>query len=101
VVEALRFMHRVCSALAHPTAAACIGSGGISLWSQGDLPVRRTLAGPPYDDVVPFGRRLVELFPDRVLRGTDWPHPSMNKIAPGAAEQQALPMDNPMRLYWA
>jgi predicted TIM-barrel fold metal-dependent hydrolase len=31
-----------------------------------------TLAGPPYDDVVPFGRTLVERFPDRVLWGTDW-----------------------------
>ena len=68
-----------------------------------------------YDcDVVPFGRRLVELFPDRVLWGTDWPHPNMKKeapddgilvdyipkVAPSAAEQKALLIDNPMRLYW-
>ena len=85
-----------------------------NIWSKVTCPERMTLAGPPYDDVVPFGRRLVELFPDRVLWGTDWPHPNMKKvapddgvlvdyipkIAPGAAEQQALLVDNPMRLYW-
>ncbi len=86
-----------------------------NMWSKVTCPERMTLAGPPYDDVVPFGRKLVELFPDRVLWGTDWPHPNMKKaapddgvlvdyipkIAPGAAEQKALLVDNPMRLYWA
>ena len=78
-------------------------------------PERMSLAGPPYDDVVPFGRALVERFPDRVIWGTDWPHPNMKKeapddgvlvdripvIAPTAALQQKLLIDNPMRLYWA
>jgi 2-pyrone-4,6-dicarboxylate lactonase len=86
-----------------------------NIWSKVTCPERMTLAGPPYDDVAPFGRRLVELFPDRVLWGTDWPHPNMKKVAPddgalvdyipkiaaSAAEQQALLVDNPMRLYWA
>ncbi len=86
-----------------------------NIWTKVTCPERMTLAGPPYDDVVPFGRRLVELFPDRVLWGTDWPHPNMKKeapddgvlvdyipkIAPSAAEQKALLVDNPMRLYWA
>jgi 2-pyrone-4,6-dicarboxylate lactonase len=86
-----------------------------NIWSKVTCPERMTLAGPPYDDVVPFGRRLVETFPDRVLWGTDWPHPNMKKVAPddgllvdhipkvapSAAEQQALLVDNPMRLYWA
>jgi 2-pyrone-4,6-dicarboxylate lactonase len=85
-----------------------------NIWSKVTCPERMTLAGPPFDDVVPFGRRLVELFPDRVLWGTDWPHPNMKKeapddgvlvdyipkIAPSAAEQKALLIDNPMRLYW-
>lgn len=85
-----------------------------NIWSKVTCPERMTLAGPPYDDVVPFGRRLVELFPDRVLWGTDWPHPNMKKVAPDdgvlvdyipriaptAAAQQALLVDNPMRLYW-
>jgi 2-pyrone-4,6-dicarboxylate lactonase len=86
-----------------------------NIWSKVTCPERMTLAGPPYDDVVPFGRTLVEHFPDRVLWGTDWPHPNMKKEAPddgalvdyipkialSAAEQKALLIDNPMRLYWA
>jgi predicted TIM-barrel fold metal-dependent hydrolase len=29
----------------------------------------------PYDDVTPFARALVTCRPDRILWGTDWPHP--------------------------
>jgi 2-pyrone-4,6-dicarboxylate lactonase len=78
-------------------------------------PERFTVAGAPYDDVVPFARTIVERFPERVIWGTDWPHPNMPKeapddgvitdmipkIAPNAALQKALLIDNPMRLYWA
>lgn len=78
-------------------------------------PERFTIAGPPYDDVVPFAHAIVERFPDRVLWGTDWPHPNMKneapddgvivdmipKIAPTEALQHKLLVDNPMRLYWA
>jgi 2-pyrone-4,6-dicarboxylate lactonase len=85
-----------------------------NMWTKVTCPERMTLAGPPYDDVVPFGRALVEAFPDRVIWGTDWPHPNMKKeapddgvlvdyipkIAPGSAAQQALLVDNPVRLYW-
>ncbi|MBU6497282.1 MAG: amidohydrolase family protein [Rhodospirillales bacterium] len=86
------------------------------VWSKVTCPERFSLTGPPgYDDVVPFGRCLVERFPDRVLWGTDWPHPNMTthapddgglvdfipRIAPTAALQQALLVDNPMRLYWS
>ena len=85
-----------------------------NLWTKVSCPERLTVAGPPYDDVVPFQRHLVEHFSDRVLWGTDWPHPNMKshrpddgllvdtiaRIAPTAALQQALLVDNPMRLYW-
>ena len=85
------------------------------LWTKVSCPERLTVAGPPYDDVVPFQRHLVEHFSDRVLWGTDWPHPNMKshrpddgllvdtiaRIAPTAALQQALLVDNPMRLYWS
>jgi len=84
-------------------------------WTKVSCPERLTVDGPPYDDVVPFGRALVEAFPDRVLWGTDWPHPNMKshipddgalvdfipRIAPEAAQRQALLVDNPMRLYWS
>ncbi len=86
-----------------------------NIWSKVSCPERLSLLGPPYDDVVPFARCVVERFPDRVLWGTDWPHPNMTthvpddgllvdvipKIAPTAALQQALLVDNPMRLYWS
>jgi 2-pyrone-4,6-dicarboxylate lactonase len=86
-----------------------------NFWVKVTCPERMSLAGPPYDDVVPFGRALVEHFPDRVIWGTDWPHPNMKKAAPDdgvlvdyipkvattAAAQQRLLVDNPMRLYWA
>ncbi|WP_323770330.1 amidohydrolase family protein [Antarctobacter sp.] len=83
-------------------------------WVKVSCPERLTVAGPPYDDVVPFARALVERFPDRVLWGTDWPHPNMKshvpddgalvdvipRIAPTADLQRRLLVDNPMRLYW-
>jgi len=31
----------------------------------------------PYDDVVPFTKALVSAAPDRILWGTDWPHPNL------------------------
>ncbi len=86
-----------------------------NMWIKVSCPERLTIAGPPYDDAVPFARTLVERFPDRVLWGTDWPHPNMEthipddgqlvdvipRIAPTPALQKALLVDNPMRLYWA
>jgi len=67
-----------------------------------------------YDDVVPFARKVVETFPDRVLWGTDWPHPNMKshtpdegalvdfipRIATTEELQHKLLVDNPMNLYW-
>ena len=86
-----------------------------NMWAKVSCPDRLTVSGPPdYEDVVPFARRVVEAFPDRVLWGTDWPHPNMKshmpddgklvdyiaKIAVTEALQQKLLVDNPMRLYW-
>ncbi|MEJ2480131.1 MAG: amidohydrolase family protein [Acidihalobacter sp.] len=86
-----------------------------NIWTKVSCPERLSVSGPPqYDDVAPFSRSLVERFPDRVLWGTDWPHPNMKshmpddgalvdfipKIAPDAASQQRLLVDNPLRLYW-
>jgi len=87
-----------------------------NIWSKVSCPERLSRVGPPgYADVVPFARHLVERFPERVLWGTDWPHPNMKEhmpddghlvdviphIAPTAALQHRLLVDNPMRLYWA
>ena len=86
-----------------------------NIWSKVSCPERLSKSGPPnYDDVVPFARRIVESFPDRVLWGTDWPHPNLKdhmpddgllvdfipRIATTPELQRKLLVDNPMRLYW-
>ena len=86
------------------------------IWSKVTCPERLSQSGPPdYADVIPFARAVTETFPDRVLWGTDWPHPNMKshmpddgnlvdfipRIAPTEALQQSLLVDNPMRLYWS
>ncbi len=92
------------------------------VWSKVSCPERLSVTGPKamhgeqaaYRDVVPFARRMVETFPDRVLWGTDWPHPNLKDhmpddgllvdfiphIATTADLQHKLLVANPMRLYW-
>jgi 2-pyrone-4,6-dicarboxylate lactonase len=91
-------------------------SGHPNIWSKASCPERLSKSGPPgYHDVVPFAKRVVETFPDRVLWGTDWPHPNMKthmpddgklvdfvpRIAATPALQHKLLVDNPLRLYWS
>jgi 2-pyrone-4,6-dicarboxylate lactonase len=93
-----------------------------NIWSKVSCPERLSVSGPKaldgeqnaYRDVAPFARRVVAEFPDRVLWGTDWPHPNLKNhmpddgllvdfiphIAPTAKLQRKLLVDNPMRLYW-
>jgi 2-pyrone-4,6-dicarboxylate lactonase len=86
-----------------------------NVWSKVSCPERLSVTGPPdYADVVPFARHAVATFPDRVLWGTDWPHPNMKshmpddgalvdvipRIAPTDDLQRRLLVDNPLRLYW-
>jgi 2-pyrone-4,6-dicarboxylate lactonase len=98
-----------------------------NIWSKVSCPERLSVAGPKalngeagldrgaYRDVVPFAKHLVETFPDRVLWGTDWPHPNLKdhmpddgllvdfipQIATTALLQHKLLVDNPNRLYWS
>lgn len=37
---------------------------------------------PPYDDVAPMAQALIETAPDRVMWGTDWPHPNKYEVNP-------------------
>jgi len=93
-----------------------------NIWSKVTCPERLSKSGPPalngeqqaYRDVVPFARHLVETFPERVLFGTDWPHPNLKDhmpddgllvdfvphIATTPELQRKLLVDNPNRLYW-
>ncbi len=67
--------------------------------------------GPPFADAIPFAQRLIAAAPDRVLWGTDWPHPNVRwdpdeadlvDLLPSfatPAELQQILVDNPARLY--
>ena len=92
------------------------------VWVKVSGPERLSTTGPPaldgeqhaYTDAVPFGRLVIEQFPDRVLWGTDWPHPNLTghmpddgllvdyipQVAVTAEQQQKLLVTNPMHLYW-
>jgi predicted TIM-barrel fold metal-dependent hydrolase len=37
---------------------------------------------PPYDDVMPMARALVEANPENIMWGTDWPHPNKYEVNP-------------------
>jgi 2-pyrone-4,6-dicarboxylate lactonase len=67
---------------------------------------------PPYDAAVPIARAFVQAAPERVLWGTDFPHPNATheadeadlvdlvpQYAPDALAQQRLLVDNPAKLY--
>jgi predicted TIM-barrel fold metal-dependent hydrolase len=73
---------------------------------------RVSTSGPPFHDAVPFAAKIVETAPDRVIWGTDWPHPNVKVmpndgdlvdliplIAPGEKLQRELLVDNPARLF--
>ena len=82
------------------------------VWVKVSGAERISRQGPPYADAVPFARALVADAPDRVLWGSDWPHPNLAHVpddgelvdliaqyAPDPAQRQALLVDNPARLY--
>ena len=74
---------------------------------------RLTAEGPPpYDDVVPSPHALIAAAPDRVLWGTDWPHPNVRHMpddgdlvdllasfAPDEENHKRILVDDPERLY--
>lgn len=84
------------------------------IWTKVTCPDRLSPGGEPYDDFVEAVRPLVAAYSDRVLWGTDWPHPTMEqripddgalvdvipRIAPTPELQHKLLVANPMRLYW-
>lgn len=75
---------------------------------------RVSSVGAPFHDALAFARALVEAAPERVLWGTDWPHPNiagdmpndgdlvdlLAEAVPDAATRHAVLVDNPSRLYW-
>jgi predicted TIM-barrel fold metal-dependent hydrolase len=86
---------------------------------------RASKEAPDYADVVPLAKALVAANPDRIVWGTDWPHPDSTKVpgrattdiapyyqiddglllnqlpiwVPDAAIRHKILVDNPARLY--
>ncbi|HAD28126.1 MAG TPA: 2-pyrone-4,6-dicarboxylate hydrolase [Rhodobacteraceae bacterium] len=85
-----------------------------NIWTKVTCPERLTATGASYDEVVPYYQAIVDRFEDRVLWGTDWPHPNMKshmpddgalvdyipRIARTHEQIHKLLVTNPMRLYW-
>ncbi|MBL4893126.1 MAG: amidohydrolase family protein, partial [Rhizobiaceae bacterium] len=83
-------------------------------WIKVSCPERLSKKGPPYDDVDEVAKKLIEIVPDRVLWGTDWPHPNMKSHAPddgllverlgviceNSKVMEKLLVTNPGKFYW-
>ena len=69
----------------------------------------------PFRDAVPFAQELIGIDANRLLWGTDWPHPNISKDMPNDGElvdllgemcpdvrlRNVILVDNPTRMYWA
>ncbi|MEH6826742.1 amidohydrolase family protein [Parasphingorhabdus sp.] len=85
------------------------------IWFKATCPDRLDATNDPWDDFARAVRPLVEDYQDRVLWGTDWPHPNMQSNIPDDGHlvdmipriavtedlQRKMLIDNPMRLYWS
>ncbi|OAF11121.1 amidohydrolase family protein [Bradyrhizobium neotropicale] len=86
---------------------------------------RSSKLAPDYQDMVPYARALIAANPDRIVWGTDWPHPDSSRVegrkatdiaplyqiddgrllnqlpiwAPDADVRKKILVDNPARLY--
>jgi predicted TIM-barrel fold metal-dependent hydrolase len=74
---------------------------------------RISSAGPPFTDAVPFAQALIAAAPDRILWGTDWPHPNISRHMPNDGDlvdlvplympdpsmRRRILVENPHRLY--
>ena len=82
-------------------------------WSKICSWYRLSRAGAPYDDMAPFAETLIEVRPDRLVWGSNWPHPNSPVSIPNDgflldqlmgwagddATRQKILVDNPARLF--
>jgi 2-pyrone-4,6-dicarboxylate lactonase len=68
---------------------------------------------PPYDDVKPMAQALIEAAPERIMWGTDWPHPNKYEVNPNDGDlvdafgdwvtdegmRRGIMVDNPAKFY--
>jgi 2-pyrone-4,6-dicarboxylate lactonase len=82
-------------------------------WVKISGPERISATGKPFLDAIPFAQALVKAAPDRVLWGTDFPHPNVKwmpndgelmdlfaKMVEDDATRKQILVDNPTKLYW-
>jgi 2-pyrone-4,6-dicarboxylate lactonase len=82
-------------------------------WVKISGPERVSASGKPFYDAIPFAQALVKAAPDRVLWGTDYPHPNVRtmpndgelvnlfaKTVEDDATRKQILVDNPAKLYW-
>ncbi|HYS51819.1 MAG TPA: amidohydrolase family protein, partial [Burkholderiales bacterium] len=82
-------------------------------WVKVSGPERVSAGGKPFHDAMPFAAALVESAPERVLWGSDFPHPNVKtmpndgelvdffaKVVPDEKLRKRILVDNPARLYW-
>jgi predicted TIM-barrel fold metal-dependent hydrolase len=88
-----------------------LGSG--KGWAKITGAYRISSGGPPYADAAAFVKALIEAAADRIVWGTDWPHPDvagempddgllldlLSGWAPDAATRRRILVENPARLY--
>ena len=86
-----------------------------SAWIKISGADRNSVSGPPYEDIDPFAKALLNANDERVVWGSDWPHINyfeprelpddgalINLLArwmPSAAQRQRVLVDNPAALY--
>src|SRR6266705_233663 len=83
-------------------------------WVKVSGPDRVSAAGNPFRDAIPFAAALIAAAPERVLWGTDFPHPNVEvmpndgelvdlfaEMVPDEGLRKRILVDNPARLYWA
>lgn len=84
-----------------------------NFWVMLSLSEKLSRQGFPWDDVVPVARACIAAAPDRVVWGSDWPHPVsvkqppnegdlielLYRYAPDAAVLKKILVDNPAALF--
>jgi predicted TIM-barrel fold metal-dependent hydrolase len=82
-------------------------------WAKIMGPYFTSKNAPLYPEVTPLARALVAAAPDRIVWGTDWPHPGARALmpedhvladllaewVPDEAQRRKVLVDNPARLY--
>ncbi|MDR4307888.1 amidohydrolase family protein [Chelatococcus sambhunathii] len=96
-----------------PGFRTLLGFVGDGAWVKLSGAYRTSVAGTPYEDVIPFARALLKAAPDRCVWGSDWPHVAhwpgplnagdlldgLADWAPADEDRQRVLVRNPAHLY--